>query len=46
MQSIVKDDGDIFTLTDFLKFYDKEMLSDVVLSAYEDTDKKALRLWW
>jgi hypothetical protein len=46
MAKSVKDQGNIFTLTDFQKFFDKEMLNDVILSLHGDVDKKALRVWW
>ena len=39
-------EGRIFTLTDLVKFYDKEMLNDVILSLHGSVDRKALRLWW
>ena len=39
-------EGRIFTLTDIVKFYDKEMLNDAILAVHGTVDKKALREWW
>ena len=39
-------EGRIFTVADLVKFFDKERLSDAVLSLHRSVDPKALRLWW
>ena len=39
-------EGRIFTITDIVKFYDKEMLNDTILAVHGFFDKKALRVWW
>ena len=39
-------EGRIFTLTDIVKFYDKEMLNDAILATHGTVNRKALRLWW
>ena len=39
-------EGRIFTLTDIVKFYDKEMLNDAILATHGSVNKKALRVWW
>ena len=39
-------EGRIFTLTDIVKFYDKEMLNDAILATHGSVNKKALRIWW
>ena len=36
----------IFTLTDIVKFYDKEMINDAILAVHGSVDEKALRVWW
>ena len=44
--AIENKEGRIFTLTDIVKFYDKEMLNDAILATHNSVDKKALRVWW
>ena len=39
-------EGRIFTLTDIVKFYDKEMLNDAILATHGSVNRKALRIWW
>ena len=44
--ALVNKEGRIFTITDLVKFYDKEMLNAVILSLHGTVERKSLRLWW